>query len=124
MPANGSAPSRINRKPGAVAVVGIAGLGLLKRRDRRIVLAEFFADVAEREPGGGEIRRQLDRLQQQIGGGGQIALQLQIAGKFEPAVGHQIAGGEKQARRHGHIARHRIIEDSEDDARVKPAHDG
>ena len=54
----------------------------------------------EREPGGREVRRQLDRLQQQIGGGRQIALQLQIAGKFEPAVGHQIAGGEKKAGWH------------------------
>ena len=88
-------------KPGAVAVAGIAGLRLLKRRDRRIVLAELFADIGEREPGGREIRRQFDRLQQQIGGGGQIALQLQVARKFESAVGHQIAGGEKKAGRHG-----------------------
>ena len=57
--------------------------------------------LAEREPGGGEIRRQLDRLHQKIGGGGQIALQLQVAREIEPAVGHQIAGGEKQARGHG-----------------------
>ena len=84
-----------------MAVIGIAGLGLLKRRDGRIMLAELFADIGEREPGGREIRRQLDRLHQQIGGGRQIALQLQIAGKFEPAVGHQIAGGEKKAGRHG-----------------------
>ena len=49
---------------------------------------------------GSEIRRQLDRLHQKIGGGGQIALQLQIAREIEPAVGHQIAGGEKQAGRH------------------------
>ena len=40
-----------------------------------------------------EIRRQLDRLHQEIGGGGQIALQLQIAREIKPAVGHQIAGG-------------------------------
>ena len=82
-----------------MAVIGIAGLRLAKRRDRRIVLAEFFADFAEREPGRGEIRRQFDRLQQQIGGGGQIALQLQVAREFEPAVGHQIAGGQRTIAR-------------------------
>ena len=42
-----------------------------------------------------EIRRQLDRLQQQIGGGRQIALQLQVARELEAAVGHQIAGGQE-----------------------------
>ncbi len=65
---------------------------------------------------------------------GKIALQLQIARKFEPAVGHQIAGGEKQAGRHGFrnfviaglepwqsIKNRRF---SEMDAQVKPAHDG
>ena len=83
-----------------MAIVGIGGVRLAKRRDRRIALAELLADFAEREPGRGEIRRQLDRLQQQIGGGGQIALQLQIAREFEAAVGHQIAGGEEQARGH------------------------
>ena len=88
-------------KSGAVAVIGIAGLGLLKRRDGRIMLAELFADIGEREPGGREVRRQLDRLHQQISRRRQIALQLQIAGKFESAIGHQIAGGEKKAGRHG-----------------------
>ena len=96
-----------------MAIIGIAGLRLLKRRDGRIVLAEFFADIGEREPGGREIRRQLDRLHQQIGGGGQIALQLQIARKFEPAVGHQIAGGEKGGR-HANSSPGEAIGDSKD----------
>ena len=87
-------------KASAVAIAGIAGLGLLIRRDRRLMLAELFADAREREPGGCEIWRQLDRLQQKIGGCGQIALQLQVAREFEAAVGHQIAGGEKKAGRH------------------------
>ena len=43
--------------------------------------------------------REFGRLQQQIGGGNQIALQLQIAREIEPPVGHQIAGGQEQARR-------------------------
>ncbi len=75
-----------------MAVVGIGGARFAKRRDRRVAFAELFADFAEREPGRGEVRCELDRLLQQIGGGGQVALQLQIAGKFEAAVGEQIAG--------------------------------
>ena len=85
---------------GAVAVIGVGGAGPAKRRDRLIALAELFAEFAEREPGRGEIRRQFRGLQQQIGGGDQIALQLQIAGEFEPAVGNHIAGGQEQARGH------------------------
>ena len=65
------------------------------------MLAELFAKFAEREPGRGEIRRQFDRLREQIGGGDEITLPLQVAREFEPAVGHQIAGGEKQSRGHG-----------------------
>ncbi len=97
------------------------------------MLAEFFADAREREPGGREIRRQLDRLHQQIGGGGQIALQLQIAREFEPAVGHQITGGEKKAGRHivrepqlpnvgPAIHKKRFFRKTE--AQVKPTQDG
>ena len=85
---------------GAMAVVGIGHLRLAKRRDRRVALAELFADFAEREPGRGKAGRELDRLQQQIGGGDQIALELQIAREIEPAVGNQIAGGQEQARGH------------------------
>ena len=44
--------------------------------------------------------REIGGLQEQIGGGGEIAFQLQIAGKFEPPVGNQIAGGQEQARGH------------------------
>ena len=80
---------------GAVAVVRVGVARPAKRRDRRIALAELFANLAEREPGRGKARREFDRLQQQIGGGGEIALQLQVAGEFEPAVGHQIAGGQE-----------------------------
>ena len=75
-----------------MTVIEVSGVCLSERRDRRILFAEFLADFAEREPGGDEIRRQFDRLQQKIGGGGQIALQLQVARKLEAAVSHQIAG--------------------------------
>ncbi len=76
---------------------------LARRAERRhglVALAELFPDFAEREPGGGKVRRQRDRLLQQLGGGGKIAPQLQIAREFEAAVGGQIAGGEEQARGH------------------------
>ena len=78
-----------------MTIVGVGGVGFAERRDRSIALTQFLANFAEREPGGDEIRRQFDRLQQQIGGGGQIALQLQVARKLEAAVRHQIAGGQE-----------------------------
>ena len=78
-----------------MAVVGIGGARFAKRRDRRVALAELLADFAKREPGRDEIRRELDRLLEEIGGGGEVALQLQIARKFEAAVGEQIAGGQE-----------------------------
>ena len=100
MPDNGSAPDSISRRLAPWRSVGVGGLRLAKRCDRGLALAELFANFAEREPGRGKVRRKLDRLQQQIGGGGEIAFQLQIARKIEPPVGHQVAGGQEQARRH------------------------
>ena len=86
---------------GAVAVLGIGCSRFAKRRDRRIALAELFANFAQREPGRGKAGREFGGLRQQIGGGGEIALQLQIARKIEAPVGNQIAGGQEQARGHG-----------------------
>ena len=84
-----------------MAVFGIRHLRLAEGVDGRLALAELFADFAEREPGRGKTGRQFRRLQQQIGRGDKIALELQVAGKIEPAVGHQIAGGEEQSHGHG-----------------------
>ena len=78
---------------GAVAVIGIGGRSAL--RNAAIAASRSpscFADFAEREPGRGEVRRQFRRLQQQIGGGGQIALQLQVARKI-------VTGGRQSDRR-------------------------
>ena len=50
---------------------------------------------------GGKSRREFDRLLEQVGSGDQIALQLQIAGEIEAAVGNHIAGRQEQARGHG-----------------------
>ncbi len=81
-------------------VVAVGDQCLPEGRNRRIALAELFADFAEREPGGGKTGRKLGRLKQEIGGGGEIALELQIARKIKPAVGNQIAGGQEQSRGH------------------------
>jgi putative mRNA 3-end processing factor len=81
----------------------ITGIGLTrfpKCCNRGIALAKLVADFAKREPGGGKGRRQLGRLLQQIGRGRKIALELEIAREFVPAVGDQIAGGQEQARGH------------------------
>jgi len=73
---------------------------LTERCDRPIALADPFANLAKREPGRRKIRRQLDSLFEQIGGGNQIALQLQITGEFEATVGNQITGRQEQAGGH------------------------
>ena len=83
-----------------MTVTGIGGAGFAKRCDRLVALAELCSDFAEREPRGDKIRRELNGLHQQIGGGRKIAFQLQIAREFEPAVGNEIAGGQEQARGH------------------------
>jgi hypothetical protein len=56
-----------------MAIPRVGGACVTEGGDRRVVLVEPLADFAEREPRRGEIRRQFRRLQQQIGGGGQIA---------------------------------------------------
>jgi hypothetical protein len=88
-------------QPRTVAVLRVGDLRFPKRLDRGVALAELFADFRQGEPGRGEAGRKLGRLQQQVGGGDEVALELQIAREIEPAVGHQIAGGQEQAGRHG-----------------------
>ena len=83
---------------GAVLVVRVGLARFPEGGDGLVALAELLADFAEREPGRGEIRRELERLCQQVGGGGQVALELEVAGEFEAAVGDEIAGGQEQAK--------------------------
>jgi hypothetical protein len=71
---------------GAVPILGVGGVRIAKRRHGRLALAELPADLAEETRPRRKFRRQLDCLKQ-IGGGGQIALQLQIAREFVAAVG-------------------------------------
>jgi hypothetical protein len=56
-----------------VIIVRVGAARRAKRRHRAVAIAEPVADGAEREPGGGEARRRLDRLRQNIGRGGKIA---------------------------------------------------
>ena len=77
---------------GAVAVAGIGIPGMAERDDRARQIAQRLAHLAEREPGGGKARRQIGGLHEQVLGGDQIALHLQVAGIIEAAVGVHIAG--------------------------------
>src|SRR5882757_454617 len=81
-------------------VVGVRDDSLAKRRDRRITHPELFAHLAERKPGGSKAGRKFYRLPQQIGGGGKVAFQLQVAREIEPAVGNHVTGGQEQSRGH------------------------
>ena len=89
-----------------VPVVGIGRLRLAKRRDGPFAFAELLPNVSQREPRRGKAGCKVGGLQQQVGGGNQIALQLQVARKIEPAVGNQIAGRHEQADGHGLNIRH------------------
>ena len=76
-------------------IAGVGGARLPEGSDRRIALAELLADFAERKPGGNKGGREFDSLIQQIGGRGEVALELQIAREFIAAVGNQVAGGQE-----------------------------
>ena len=95
MPESFSAPDSISRRPAPCRSSGSRVARFAKRRDRRLALAEPLANFSEREPGRGKAGRKIGGLQQQIGGGGKIAFQLQIARKIEPPIGHQVAGGQE-----------------------------
>ena len=82
-------------------VVGVCRLRLAKGRDGFVAVAELLANVSQREPCRGKAGCEVGGLQQQVGGGGEIAFQLQIAREIETPVGHQIAGRHEQADGHG-----------------------
>ena len=83
----------------AVAILRVGRPRLFERRDGAVALAQLLAQLAEREPGRGIAGRQLERLHQQIGGGGEIALGREIARPFEAAVGEQMAGRQMDRQR-------------------------
>ena len=65
-------------QPRAVIILRIRVARPLESGDGAGAVAEPVADGAEREPGGGEVRRQLDRLRQNIGGSEEIAARRQV----------------------------------------------
>ena len=85
--------------------VGVAGL--FERRDGAGAVAEPVADGAEREPGGGKARRELDGLRQNIGGAGKIAARGMIERPFVAPVGDEIAGGNEERAGVGHACSRR-----------------
>ena len=89
-------------QPRAVVILGIGVARFLERGNRAVAIAEPVADGAEREPGRGEARRQLDRLRQNVGGAGKIALRGVIERPFVAPVGDQVAGGDKERAGIGH----------------------
>ena len=78
-------------QPRAVIILGVGVARLLPRRDRPGPVAEIVANGAEREPGGGEVGRKLDRLRQDIGGAARSPRGV-IERPLVAAVGDQIAG--------------------------------
>ncbi len=78
---------------GAVLVLRVGLARFPECGDGLVALTEFLAEFAEREPRGCEIGRELERLLQQVGGGGQVALELEVARELEAAVGPEVAGG-------------------------------
>ena len=86
------APSRAELQPGAVIVLGIGVAGLAPRGDRPLAVAELVADTTQREPGRGEIGRELDRLAENIGGPHEVAASRVIERPLVAPVGDQIAG--------------------------------
>ena len=75
---------------------------LLERGNGAVAVVELVADGAQREPGRGKTRRQLDGLHQNIGGAGQIALGGMIERPFIAPVGDQVAGRDEERAGIGH----------------------
>ena len=96
----GSEPGEL--QPRAVIILRVGVAGALERRDRAVAVAKPVADGAEREPGGGEARRQLHRLRQNIRRAGKVAPRGMIERPFVAAVGDEIAGGNEQRAGVGH----------------------
>jgi len=88
-----------------VAIAAIGRAGLAERRDGAGPVLQLFPDVAEREPGGRKVRRDLQRLEQKLGGRRPIACLLMLARPVVAPVGDQIAGRGEQRR----AGRHRAV---------------
>src|SRR5580692_9220582 len=83
-------------QPCAVIILRVGGARLLERGNSAVAVAKLVADGAEREPGRGEARGELDGLRQNVGGAGHIALRGMIERPLVAPVGDQVAGGDKE----------------------------
>ena len=89
-------------EPGAEIILGVGVAGLFECRDSAGAVAEPVADGAEREPGGGESRREFHGLREDIGGTGKIAARGMIQRPVVAPVGDEIAGGDEERSGIGH----------------------
>ena len=92
-------------QPRAVIILRIRVARPLESGDGAGAVAEPIADGAEREPGGGEVRRQLDRLRQDIGGSEEIAARRQVDCRLVAPVGEEVARGDEERAGIGHAVR-------------------
>jgi putative mRNA 3-end processing factor len=76
-------------------VTRVCCLCLREGRDGAGAVTEPFTQLTEQKPGGGIVRRELERLYQQVGGPRQIALCLSVACPLKAPVGNYIAGGQE-----------------------------
>src|ERR1700722_3153334 len=83
-------------QPCAVIVLTVCIARLFESGNGAVAVSELIADGAQREPGRGEARCQLDRLRQNVSRARKIALRGMIEHPFVAPVGDQVAGGDKE----------------------------
>ena len=79
-------------QPRAVIILAVGVARRRERRDGAVAVAYRLADRGQREPGGGEARRGLHHLHEDIRGGGRVAALEIIQRPLVAPVGDQIAG--------------------------------
>ena len=79
-------------QPRAVIILAVGIARRRKRGDGAIAVAHRLADRGQREPGGGEARRGLQHLREDVGRGGCIAALEIVQRPLIAPVGDQIAG--------------------------------
>ena len=79
-------------QPRAVIVLAVGVARRRERGDGAVAIAHRLADRGQREPGGGEARRGLHHLHQNVGRRGRIAALEIVQRPLVAPVGDQIAG--------------------------------
>ena len=78
-------------KRGALAITGIDPQRLPECSRRAGTVTELRPCLSQRKPSRCESRRCLDRLREQVGGGGKVAAGRQVAAESIAPVGDQVA---------------------------------